>query len=395
MKHILPITLAALAACLPAVAQRDARYDFSVVPQVRIDMRDLGYPPVDVIPSGESAIRALAVAPDGKIYGATSGDRSHLFVLDPRHGYVVPLGRLPGNTVHHSVTVSPEGDVYIGTSLPVDNNGEGYANYAGGHLLKYTPSAPGRRGGQGIQIEKDCPVQDLGVAVKGQGIYALVAHPTWGLYGVTYPDGEVFSFDAKTGVFKNRGRVSKAKMPGEKFENEKNIGRALAVGKDGNVYTSGDGNFCQVGLGEVKELKLSVPTVPGREVYSRVDAWAQDEAGNLYGGSSDGYLFRFDTERMRVQNLGKPLSQYRIRGLVASPNGKLYGIGGDNDDMARLFSYDPSTGAYDVLGMIDVNRRPYYGWQGYVFDSMAIGKDGTVYMGQAERKSKLYLFYPN
>jgi outer membrane protein assembly factor BamB len=239
-------------------------------------------------------------------------------------------------------------------------------------------------------------VQDLGVAVKGQGIYALVAHPTSGLvYGLTYPDGEVFSFEAKTGVFKNRGRVSKAKMPGEKFENEKNIGRALAVGKDGNVYTSGDGNFCQVGLGEVKELTLSVPTVPGREVYSRVDAWAQDEAGNLYGGSSDGYLFRFDTEHMRVQNLGKPLSQYRIRGLVASPNGKLYGIGGDNDDMARLFSYDPSTGAYDVLGMIDVNRRPYYSWQGYVFDSMAIGKDGTVYMGQAERKSKLYLFYPN
>ena len=76
-------------------------------------------------------------------------------------------------------------------------------------------------------------------------------------------------------------------------------------------------------------------------------------------------------------------------------NGKLYGIGGDNDEMARLFSYDPARGGYEMLGMIDVNRRPYYAWQGYVFDAMAIGTDGTVYMGQAERKSKLYLFYPN
>ena len=33
-------------------------------------------------------------------------------------------------------------------------------------------------------------------------------------------------------------------------------------------------------------------------------------------------------------------------------------------------------------------------YSGPVFDSMAVGLDGTVYMGQAERKSKLYLYYP-
>ena len=84
--------------------------------QVRIDLRDLGYPPVDVIPSDESAIRALAVAPDGTLYGATSGKRSHLFVLSPQHGYVEPLGFLPGSHGSPSlVVVSPNGDVYIGT----------------------------------------------------------------------------------------------------------------------------------------------------------------------------------------------------------------------------------------------------------------------------------------
>jgi hypothetical protein len=75
-------------------------------------------------------------------------------------------------------------------------------------------------------------------------------------------------------------------------------------------------------------------------------------------------------------------------------NGKLYGVGGDDDEMARLFSLDPSRGVYELLGMVDVNRRPYYSWQAYVIDSVIAGLDGTIYLGQAERKSKLYLYYP-
>ena len=76
----------------PVFAQRTLDYDHSVVNQTRIDMRDLGYPPIDVIPSDESAVRALTVAPNGAIYGVTGGKRSHLFVLFPVHGYVQPLG---------------------------------------------------------------------------------------------------------------------------------------------------------------------------------------------------------------------------------------------------------------------------------------------------------------
>src|SRR5271166_1347403 len=106
-----------LLVCGTLAAQRTLDYDNSVVPQVRIDLRDLGYPPADVIPSDESAIRSLAVAPNGNIYGATSGRRSHLFVLDPRHGWVQPLGYLKGvTTVHRSVVIGKDGEVYIGGS---------------------------------------------------------------------------------------------------------------------------------------------------------------------------------------------------------------------------------------------------------------------------------------
>ena len=110
---LLLLTLGMAALCR---AQRTPDYDAVVVPQNRIDMRDLGYPPVDVIPDGDSAITALTVAPNGNLYGATSGERSYLFVLNPRHGYVQPLGFIPATTaVTHALAVASSGDLYRGT----------------------------------------------------------------------------------------------------------------------------------------------------------------------------------------------------------------------------------------------------------------------------------------
>ncbi|HUJ21336.1 MAG TPA: hypothetical protein VLX58_07445 [Bryobacteraceae bacterium] len=396
MKTTTRILLAALLGVVSLYGQRTPEYDYSVVRQTRIDLRDLGYPPLDVIPPDESAIRALAVSPQGLIYGATSGKRSHLFVLDPQHGYVQPLGWLPGvTTVHHALAISNAGDVYIGGSIGVDNNGEGYAGYAGGHLLKYsrTPGEP-RPG----QAKFECPVTDLGVAAAGEGIYALAMDRARDvIYGLTYPTGQFFSYDIAKAAFRIHGRVAEHRIPGEKFEKDRLIGRALFVAPNGDVLTSGEDGFLfcfSPGQAVLRRLAITAPTVPGREPYNRVDAWAWDQSGLVYGGTSDGYLFRLNPETFSIENLGKPLNQYRIRGLVFATNGKLYGVGGDDDEMARLFSYDPVRGVYQMLGMTDVNHRPYYSWQAYVMDSMAAGLDGTIYLGQSERKSKLYLYYP-
>jgi hypothetical protein len=374
--------LALLLACAPLAAQRTADRDYSVVSQVRIDMRELGYPPVDVIPSDESAVRSLTVAPNGALYGVTSGKRSHLFVLEPVHGYVVPLGFLKGvATVHRSLVVSQSGDVYIG------------AGDRDGHLFKYTPGRARQ-----IRIDAALQVADLGAPAAGEGIYSLAIDRINGvIYGLTAPEGQFFSYYIAGAKFTVHGKVAERKIPGEMFENEKAIGRAIAVTEDSRVFTSGENGALfrfDAGKQKLERLPVSVPAVPGREPYTRVDAWASSLSDTLYGGTSDGYLFRLNTKTLRIDNLGKPLNQYRIRGLVASANGKLYGVGGDDDDMARLFSYHPETGAYEILGMVDVNRRPFYSWQAYVIDSMAAGHDGTIYLGQAERKSKLYLYYP-
>jgi hypothetical protein len=388
--------LTMLAGAVSLRAQREAGYDASVVKQTRIDMRDLGYPPEDVIPSDECAIRALAVAPDGVLYGATSGTRSHLFTLSPVHGYVQPLGVLPDvTTVYHSLAISASGDVYAGGSIGVDNNAAGYDRYAGGHLFKYARRA-NERGG--IRIGRPLDVEDLGIPVASEGVYNLAIDRDRGmLYGTSYPGGHFFSYSIADKRTLQHGALAQRRIPGEKFENERAIGRALAIDGEGDVFTSGEGgHFYRFSAKSQKleALDALLPGVPGRQVYSRVDAWAAGTGGVLYGGTSDGYLFRLDTQKLRVENLGKPLNQYRIRGLAFAGNGRLYGVGGDDDEMARLFSLDPSRGVYELLGMVDVNRRPYYSWQAYVIDSVIAGLDGTIYLGQAERKSKLYLYYP-
>lgn len=366
-----------------AYAQRDAEDDNVVVLQTRIDARDLGYPPIDVIPDGESGITSLAVAPNGYVYGATSGKRSHLFVLIPRHGYVQPLGVIPGATaVTNAVAISREGDVYVGTSPD-------------GHLLKYTPKDEFN---QKIQIGVPLPVTDLGQPVPGESIFTLMYDRHLNvIYGLTSPNVHCFEYAIAAGKFTDLGVVATRIPEGEKFEKDKMMSRMLVVDQQGNLFASGeDGRFYQFrpGSGKIVPLPIQAPAVPGRERWTRVDAFLLDPSGMIYGGTSDGYLFRLDPEKLTVINLGKPLMQSRLNGLVRGGDGKLYGTGGGKDDMARLFSYDPISGEYQILGFVDVNRRPYYSWRAYNIGAIAADGNGTIYIGENERISKLYLFYP-
>ena len=374
-----------LCAVLPlaAFAQRDPGYDGVVVPQTRIDLRDLGYSPVDLIPDGESGVTSLAVAPNGDLYGATSGTRSHLFVMNPAHGYVFPIGVIPDATsVTHSLVISEEGHVFIGTA-------------PGGHLLEYTP---GDFDNHGIEIGKALAVADRGAPVHGESIFALaIDRKANRIYGLTSPNAHLFSYSISTHTFQELGIVAHSAPWAEKNEHEKMMSRMLAVDGQGNVFATGeDGYFFEVSSKEqtLKKLPIRAPAVPGREPYTRADAFLVDKSGAIYGGTSDGYLFRLIPETRRVTNLGKPLNQYRIAGLAQGANGKLYGVGGDESEMARLFSYDPEDGSYDLLGFIDVNRRPYFTWAAYVIGDIVSDDRGTVFLGENERISKLYLFFP-
>lgn len=377
------LTASLIIVTAPSYAQRDRSYDNVVVTQTRIDARDLGYTPIDLIPDGESGITSLGVAPNGDIYGTTSGACAHLFVLSPRQGYVQPLGIIPHATsVTNAVAISASGDVYIGTAPD-------------GHILQYVPREQDR---QQIQIGKLLPIIDLGQPVAGASVFTLtIDREANVLYGLTTPNAHFFSYSIADSKFHDFGSVAEKIPFGEKFEKDRMMSRMLVVSQNGMVFASGeDGAFFRFNprAQKLEKLAIHAPAVPGREPWTRVDAVLLDPSGMIYGGTSDGYLFRLDPDKLMVTNLGKPLNQYRIAGLVRAPDGQLYGVGGSEDEMARLFSYDPRTAAYKVLGFIDVNRRPYYTWQAYVIGALACGLDGTVYIGENERMSKLYLFYP-
>jgi hypothetical protein len=375
--------LLAVCSAIPARGQRDPAYDYVVVPQTRIDARDLGYSPLDLIPNGESGITSLSLAPNGEVFGATSGAKSHLFVINPQHGYVVPIGVIPGaQTVSQAVVISAAGNVFLGAA-------------PSRHLLEYIP-----RDLDTLQIDigKPLPVVDHGVAIAGESIAALTIDRQHNLiYGLTKPNAHLFRFAIADSKFTDLGIVAKALPPGEKFEREKTISRMLTVDAAGNVFASGEDAAIYrfvASTGTLEKLAIRVPAVPGREPYTKVDAFLVDESGMIYGGTSDGYLFKLDPEKLTIANLGKPLNQYHIAGLARGSDGKLYGVGGDTSEMARMFSFDPSDGIYDLLGFVDVDRRPYYTWQAYVVGAIVSDQRGTVYLGEDERISKLYLFYP-
>ncbi len=228
MKKASAIVVASLAVCCAGAVQgqRDPAHDNVVVPQTRIDARDLGYSPVDLIPDGESGITSLSVAPDGDVFGATSGIRSHLFAIDPQHGYVVPIGVIPGaQAVVQSLVISAAGSVFLGVS-------------PGGHLLEYVP-----QGLDNLQTEigRPLPVIDHGIAIAGESITALaIDRPRDMIFGLTEPSAHMFRFSIKENKFTDLGIVAKNAPPSEKFEHEKMISRMLAVDATGNVFASGE-----------------------------------------------------------------------------------------------------------------------------------------------------------
>lgn len=402
------IWLVVLAACLAAPglwAQRTESMDAVVVPQNRIAMRDLGWPPVDVIPEDESGITALVVAPDGTIYGGTTGNQAHLFALKPAGALVRPLGKVPGaRSIRHSLVATDDGMIYFGTTFwnrgRLDLRGKdipaAYRGFPGGHIFRLDPKEEEKDRVRTHWAEpgRDCPgLTDLGIPIAGEGIHALVGRGEE-LFGVTFPGGVFFAFDIA------RRAVSFGQsICGEPIaENPlRSVPGDLIVDADGSVWGTGDyGKFFKYDPTSKKltPLEIAVPCIPGREFMNVVDSLALAADGKIYGGDSDGYLFCLDPKTASVRNLGKPLWEKRIRGLTVGADDNVYGIGGEELGIARLFVYKTAARAFEILGLIEANHPPYYNWLANEFDDMVTGHDGTIYIGENSRRAHLFIFCP-
>jgi hypothetical protein len=130
--------------------------------------------------------------------------------------------------------------------------------------------------------------------------------------------------------------------------------------------------------------------------YTAVEYFAKDKNGLIYGGTTDGYLFSFNSQNMDLVNLGKVRESRRLRCLTVGQNGNVYIMAGEQSTSrpCQFYMYNPQTHGFTNLGMLAVDRSPYYYWRGQQFDSMTTGLDGTIYLGESERKSHLFLFFP-
>jgi len=381
-----------------------------------VNLNDLG------IPADERSTNVLIASGD-IVFGATSGDKCHIFRFDPRARKLKVLATIEGpNTILKGMVLGGD-TIYFGTMLTkrqlwLEGRRRGGTleledanlyeiddSWNTGHLYRVT----GVRGGKP-------ELHDLGVPVEGQGIHTLAMDRRRGLiYGLTYPAGRFFIYDVRTGktevvtfgttmsVVSNH-MVSHVEVvkdltdftPGEVEFNNKLVAKAMHVMPDGTMYTSGwDGRILKYdpAVKDPRERFSAVgyiPSVPGRQHWNRIDEIVEHD-GKLYMGTSDGYILRFTPATGELENFGKPIRAIEVMGMTVSKlDGRLYGVnGGALEGISRFWCLDLDKGTFEVdypAVKVFRNRRP--------IGDIVCTEDGTIVISETMRVANLFVLTP-
>ena len=333
------------------------------------------------IPDGECAITSLCLGAHGRVYGATSGRRSHLFYYDPSPGAdgVCDVGVVEGATaVRRSLVACADGRIIGGVSAAADPDGEGY-------LFAY-----GTARDRSIEYETGSgAIQRLVVPVPGQCIAALaVDHTRRRVYGLSTPDGVFFTYNLDTGAVEIVGPVNAGKQFSDVLVLDR-AGMVYGVGAAGQVF-----RYDPHGTTGIEHLDVRIPSVAGRDYYNKLDSAALCPCtGLIYGGgSADGVVFAFDPSTHDMRTLGKVTAEPRVRAITVGLAGRVYGVSGEPDGMAHLFCYDPIRHELRDLGLPFAGSQRH--WHGYEFDAACTGPWGQIYLGESDRISHLWIYFP-
>ena len=420
LKMVLAASIAVVAATESLFAQKCVNPHFDAQ---RLDFRDLGYPGATEIAADSSPITALMSHDgNGKVYGATTGRSSHLFVWDARVNKVFPLGQLPKGEkgVRNCMVQGEDGRIFIGSGLSeiellrlsrempegrraIENQlwrdiKSKYKDYAGGHIYAYNPA----KSDAAVYLPgAPAELVDLGIPVPNNSIYSMVMDNTGAIiYGISYPDAELFSCNVVSGKIVRHGKwMEKLSYPGPE-RSWRGVPRALAVASDGRVWTSGDDGLMRCFDPKTGKFDSSMMRIPGEywetqacNAFPVVEQLFAKEDGSLIGATSDGFIFAAYPNMDRLINWGKPRVERRVRAATMGKDGRLYTICGEKDNVCRLFSFRDDEGHIDY-GVLGVDRSPYYAKIAYQFDAMATAADGSIFIGESDRRAKLFIFIP-
>lgn len=377
----------------------------------------------------------MGAASDGRIFYVLSSERfdigAQMYCYDPKTDKIDHVGdvteacgekgtRTVVQGKSHVTFAEREGKLYFATHVgwysiidgmeKIGIPPEGWKPYPGGHFLAYDMATK--------------KFEDLAKAPRGEGILTMTMDtPRGRLYGLTWPAGHFLRYDLAKKELKDLGPVSRQGENG-KGDQYRTLCRSFVVDPhDGSVYyTVGDGEIfrylydrdaIEVVTGDDMRkdyLGLYDPTSAGHMAYNwRQTVWYEPEKA-IYGvHGNSGYLFRFDPKVPEVQIVDRITSlpsqrsgmfdqfSYGYLGFTLGPDGKtLYYLTGgpiyvDGKRLAgksktamgeskglenlHLITYDIPARKYTDHGPIfyEDGRRPYY------VNSIAVGKDGTVY----------------
>jgi hypothetical protein len=361
-----------------------------------------------VIPANERGILCLTLDDKGRIYGGTTGRAAHLFRFDPRTNELRSLARLDGGVGFACQLIRlADGSLLSGTQADPTGIAARTNPNAVGHLYRFTVTEKG-----------PAKMEDLGVAVKGQGIYTLAHVPkTKEVIGNTWPDGHLFTYDLEKRKFTDHGAIAGYRTfetpphaedinrgSGQKVRYPRQVSRAIIVDDTFGAFTGGADGFLyryDFETRKVEKLKARLPAAKGREPWASLDAAVayryQDRVGALtsvLGGTADGYLFELtitDSNTV-VRSLGKPLREGRIQGLVRDAQRALYGIGGEVDGMPRSFRFSEGgmQSGMDPGGIPHVDGQPSMAG----FGALIADKDSTIWAGECDRIARLVRYRP-
>ncbi|MBU0715436.1 MAG: hypothetical protein KJ964_08780 [Verrucomicrobia bacterium] len=372
------------------------------LPQQYLRARMNAYPvPVS---EGESAITTLVTGSDGRIYGVTAGENCHLFAFCSRLDKTIRLiATFPGPTAARNLlALDADLTAYVGVnSVATSGAVEGTI-----HALPIDVTSVYYEEALGETVFKTAqPAQPLGAPVAGEELRALLYHrPTHSLLGLTLPGAKLFRLDLATGQSQIIATVASEENIVARFRGRL-ASRELIATPTGEVYGTGEGGRFfryRPETGDFALLECRLPGLAVRQDWNAAECLCKDDAGQIYGGTTDGYLFRLDPASQRVTNFGKPSLERPLVGLTWH-KGVIYGVCGGENGLAHLFAYEIAAANFTDLGML--NYIPCEGgpfgnerltpWSAWRIGALTQDAFGTIYLGENDSRGHLFsLFCP-
>lgn len=365
--------------------------------------------PKGPIHGGESAVTEMVLMKDGWVYGSTKatlgGENCHIFRTDGdtvQHLLNI-TSKLKGQTAISDIAIG-EGGILIGCTSTYDEIFDTKDNsYDGGHLFSYDPETKS--------------FEDLGIIAAGQGINCIaldVVHHR--IYGVTYPAGHLFCYDTKSKAVKDFGEVMTPwKVKDYGVVTWRGVPKVLIIDDAGTVYYSGyyrrnvdiaavekmkgasntltaftGGRIYRLAYGDDKPVYTgaNIPTQAGMEsdpLYENgiASVIRATDGGFWCGTINDGFLFKFIPSTSTVINKGKAFQYWNLKSLAYGGNGKLYMLGGRDEDIPWLMCYDAVMSSINSLGWHDNASQS---------DVICADKKGRILIAENLRHSMIWVY---